>query len=292
NNLVVLRLSSNSALSSNAASAFLDEYTTDGSLVQSVVLSSTFSGTATSEGGLCLSPDGKSISTAGYKATAGTSGISSSSTVPRVGIIVNYDGTVDETTTFTGKFASNNIRGSIVSGSDIWGYGATSGLEYSSIGGSSPVGPVNSEGIVNLRYGCIFDSNLYVSRQKGSGGSTPGIYSIIGTPKTASSAVLTLQLSTALNVNGFVKIGTSIYVCVMSTDSSGTNGVYRYDLTNNLWSLKTSLSITGAAHITGYSNGTYNLLYVTNQSTIVKIEDSITNPSMISSIIVTATTNS
>ena len=63
-NLVVLRVGDGSSTLSNASTAiFLDEYTTDGTLVQSVDIPTsgenllTNSGSATSEGQLTLSPD-------------------------------------------------------------------------------------------------------------------------------------------------------------------------------------------------------------------------------------------
>src|SRR5262249_57285590 len=81
-NLVVARVGTGDAALSNAATAvFLDEYTPTGTLVQSVPMPTatnganrrlTVSGTATSEGALALSMDGRYLSLGGYDADPGT----------------------------------------------------------------------------------------------------------------------------------------------------------------------------------------------------------------------------
>jgi hypothetical protein len=120
-NVVVVRIGDGSAaLTSAATAAFLDEFTPAGALVQSIALpiapsgaNSSFatSGTATSEGGLTLSADGRYFLLTGYDAPLGTASVASSATpaVLRVIARVGLDTSIDTSTTTT-NFSANNIR--------------------------------------------------------------------------------------------------------------------------------------------------------------------------------------
>src|SRR5262245_24809049 len=122
-NLVVLRVGTGSAaLSSAATQVFLDEYTPAGGLVQSVPLPVagsgsqrrlTMSGSATSEGALALSADGRYLTLAGYDTDPGTAAVAgtTSAAVPRVVGRVGGDGSVDTSTAVTDTFSGNNVRG-------------------------------------------------------------------------------------------------------------------------------------------------------------------------------------
>ena len=87
-NLVVYRAGTGAAALNNSSTvAFLDEYTTSGTLVQSVALPTaasggnramTCTGNATSEGQITLSPGGGYIACGGYDAAPGIAGINTS----------------------------------------------------------------------------------------------------------------------------------------------------------------------------------------------------------------------
>src|ERR1043166_59290 len=106
-NLVVYRVGDGgTALSGNAAAVFLDEYTTGGTLVQSIAMPTavngsnkrlTASGTATSEGFLTRSVDGNYLIVPGYDTNVGTATIttSASATINRVIGRVDAAGNVD-----------------------------------------------------------------------------------------------------------------------------------------------------------------------------------------------------
>jgi hypothetical protein len=79
-NVVVFRAGSGSnTLGNTGNNVFLDEYTMAGSLVQSIAINSTGTGTklvvagnSTAEGGLTISPDGQWIGFAGYASRCGS----------------------------------------------------------------------------------------------------------------------------------------------------------------------------------------------------------------------------
>ena len=99
-NVVVFRAGSGANLLGNTGNnVFLDEYTTAGSLVQSIEINSTGTGTklvvagnSTNEGGLTISPDGRWIGFAGYNSGTGAASslsFQTSGTMPRVAGLLN-----------------------------------------------------------------------------------------------------------------------------------------------------------------------------------------------------------
>src|SRR5437588_7066799 len=149
-NLVVYRVGDGSApLSSNATPVFLDEYTPSGVLVQSIPLPTsisginkrlTASGTATSEGELARSVDGKYLTAAGYDAAAGTASItgSSSSSVNRVIARVDASGAVDTSTALNDAASGSNPRGAVsTDGTNIWVDGGAGGVRLATFGANT-----------------------------------------------------------------------------------------------------------------------------------------------------------
>src|SRR5439155_21681203 len=105
--LVVYRVADGSAALGSAATAvFVDEYTPSGTLVQSIAMPTavtgsnkrlTASGSATNEGFLTLSSDGKYLALTGYDAALGTAGVATttSAAVQRVIGRVDAAGTIN-----------------------------------------------------------------------------------------------------------------------------------------------------------------------------------------------------
>src|SRR5579862_2327866 len=123
-NIVVVRAGDGiEDLSSSGLPIFLDEYTTSGTLVQSIPLPATyysgnypftFSGTARTEGGLSLTGDGRYLLAAGYGGTV------VGSDVPGVVARVDSAGNVD-TSTFPTNWISGNPRDAVSpDGTNIW----------------------------------------------------------------------------------------------------------------------------------------------------------------------------
>lgn len=180
--LVVYRVGTGSASLTNAANAvFLDEYNpTTHALVQSIALPTsvsgsnkmlTASGTATSEGELTISPDGKYLALTGYNAALGTTGPSggsiansTSADVPRtVGIVDVSTGAINTSTALTDSaIGGNNIRSAVTTdGASIWLGGAAGGVRYTTLG--STASNQISSSFTNVREVDVFGGQLYVS---------------------------------------------------------------------------------------------------------------------------------
>src|ERR1043165_5666356 len=188
--LVVERMGDGTAaLSSVATAVFLDQFNTTGTgqtgtqiVAMPTVTSGTThaltgSGSATSEGLLNRSVDGRFLTVAGYDAAPGTSGVVStaSATNPRVVGLVSAGGTTDTSTALTDAYTGNNIRSAItVDGSAFWtsgagtagaGAAATAGIHYaSSLGATTSTNVSNfatGTGVVTVRALSIFNNQLY-----------------------------------------------------------------------------------------------------------------------------------
>jgi hypothetical protein len=185
--LVVARVGSGTgSLSSAATAVFLDEYTPSGALVQSVALPTsssgsnrrfTMSGSATSEGALALSADGRYLTLGGYDAALGTASIASTSTSTASRVVARVDGNggVDTSTAITDAFSANNVRGAVTDdGSRFWVVGANGGVRLASLGSAGASTQINSAAPTNIRTVSIFGGQLYIS----TGSGTTGVYSV------------------------------------------------------------------------------------------------------------------
>ena len=143
-NIVVCRIGDGSkTLSGNAFPVFLDEYTSSGTLVQSVALPTgisgsnlplTLSGNAPTECQISRSPDGKFIVVPGYAALVNAGSVASSN-APRVIARIDAAGAID-TTSSTTSFSTNTIRGATtLDGTGFWMVGSAGGVVYIGLGG-------------------------------------------------------------------------------------------------------------------------------------------------------------
>ena len=149
-NVVVYRVGAGAAaLTSSATAVFLDEYTPAGALVRSIALPTadsgsnqtlTAAGTATSEGLLTRSADGRYLVLTGYDASVGTAtpNTASSLTINRVIGRVDGNGTVDTSTTLGTAFNGGNVRGATsLDGSSFWAVGSVTGVVNAALGAST-----------------------------------------------------------------------------------------------------------------------------------------------------------
>lgn len=144
-NIVVVRVGDGSAtLTSAATPVFLDEYKTTGTYVQTITVNastpgsrSTNSGTATSEGFVHRSVDGRYVAFGGYDAASGTASITSSnsSSINRVIARVDALGSIDYSTKINDSAAPGNIRSTTTSdGSAFWAGTSGGGVKYVAFG--------------------------------------------------------------------------------------------------------------------------------------------------------------
>ncbi len=248
--LVVYRVGDGSAALTNAATAvFLDEYTTSGTLVQSIALPKTTSGlasgqnrltasgTARLEGLLTLSADGQYVILTGYAADAGTATIAatqSSSNARAIGRVA-ADGSIDTSTTTTG-FGGVEIRSATsADGTGFWAVGANTGVVYTSFGGSG-AGTLVSSTATNLRAVQIFANQLYVS----SGTGTIHLGTVgTDTPTTSGQTITALPgFPTTGGQTGFFFADLSTSVVGLDTlyvADDGTGALTKFSLVSGSW---------------------------------------------------------
>jgi hypothetical protein len=216
------------------------------------------SGSASSEGQLSLSPDGRTLMFAGYVATPGAYQVSSAgaSTVQRGYGSVDVSGTY----TFGGTFGNvhaysqNNIRGAVTDGVHVWGAGANHSPDWGGtmlgLGNtSSPGAEVQLDSSYqNTRSVKIFGGDLFFSTQKG----TDGIRYFSGLP-TTSGQVDRLLIATGDNdsANDFAispdpiqTAGSYVYIADSRTSDLG-GGVQRWDWNGSSYTLTRTFTLPG-----------------------------------------------
>ena len=191
-NIVVERIG-DTAVSSAATPVYLDEYTTSGTLVQTIVIPASAnganrrllnSGTATTVGGMTRSNNGQYLVLFGIDAALNTAGVTSTTAATNNRIIgrVSSTGTVDTTTAISGGIPTATTRGvTTFDGSAFWfavNTGVTGdpspGIFYTTFGttNATPTQLTTTE----AQQPRIFNKQLYASS-----GITPANVSLIGT---------------------------------------------------------------------------------------------------------------
>jgi hypothetical protein len=261
--------------------AFVEERLTDGKALGATValptaasganLPFTLSGSATSEGALSRSVDGRYVTAAGYAAAPGTSGVSgtSTATVNRVGARVDAAGTVDTSTHLTSLMSGNNVRGATsIDGSAYWLSGASNGLVYVAHSASSGTNLVSAPG--NTRVAGIFGGQAYVSSQAAS---YVGIDSVgAGVPTTGGQTSALVAASGAsgspyafafLDLSSSVAGVDTLYVADDRATATG-GGVQKWTFDGTAWTLRKTLT-------SGLGSGTRGLAAVADGSTVVLV---------------------
>jgi len=260
-NILTLRVGEvgGTTLSTNSAPVFIDEYTTTGTLVQSVPMpfvtsgsnrKFTMSGTSTTEGFLNLSPDGQYLTFGGYDNIPGVIGISSSTATGTNRIVarVTQNGTINTSTRISDGYDGNSIRSAAtVDGSAFWtgGAGTGGGTRYVALGASTSTQV--STTTVNTRGTAIYNSQLYSSAQSVNIGiSTVGA----GLPTTTGNTHTILSGTTSntelLDPRGFVFAdvddnGTPDVMYVADANATATQGVVKFSNTGGVWTKRGNL---------------------------------------------------
>jgi hypothetical protein len=273
--VVIYRVGTGGTLSSASAAVSLAEYSPTGTLVQSVALPTSSSGSsnaltaggsASSEGLLSLSADSRYLLATGYDTSVGTANVTSTpaATVPRTVARVDASDNVDTSTALT-NFADGNNPRSVVStdGTQIWLGGAAGGVEYTTLGATTATSLNSSD--KNVRQVSIFDNQLYTS-------ADPTKQSL--TIATVGSGLPTTPTQTISNLS-FSQSPSEPYAYVMMTLGSGpgpdtmyvadnaTNSLERYDLVGATWTASGTTTIANVTGVTGVDNGGTVTLYAT-----------------------------
>ena len=289
--IVVVRVGTGSSPLNNAATAvFLDEYTQSGALVQSIALPTsavdanrrlTLSGTATSEGALALSADGRYLSLGGFDADPGTLTVASTTAAAtnRVVARVDGDGVVDSSTAISDAFSGADIRGAVTDdGNRFWAVGGNGGVRLAPLGSPGTTTQINSAAPTNLRVAGISGGQLQVS----TGSAPTGVYTVgSGLPTTGGQ--IPAPLAASPSPYGFVALDRdpgvpgvdSLYVA----DDSASGGIVKFSFDGTTWTTRGSFRPGGAAvrGLTGAVTASGVTLFATTSATanqLVMVSDS------------------
>ena len=308
-NIVVVRVGDGAASLSPAATAvFLDEYTPGGTLVQTIALPTsisgsnfrlTNSGTATSEGFLNLSADGQYFVHGGYDAALGTASIASTTSAANARVVARVDlnGNIDTSTALGDAYSAGNIRSATSDdGTQFWTGGtasSTGGVRYASLGATTTT--QLSTTITNTRVIGIYAGQLYVSS---STGTFLGVSSVgTGLPTTSGETITLLPgFPTTAGPSTYDYFFADPNTLYVADDRAGVaGGVQKWTLSAGTWTLQYTLnpSTGGCRGLTGYvSSGVATLFATTTQSNandIVSVTD--TGPSSLFSTVASAAGN-
>jgi len=253
-NLAVLRIGDGSeTLASSGNSVFIDQFTTNGTLAGSVAIPDNAtnaliaSGSASSEGALTRSADGRLLIIGGYHIaftnSASSLANSSATNVPRALGAVDALGNFALVGVTTNQYGANNMRSGTSDGrGNYWGAGATSGTFYF---GSGPTNTIQTN-VANSVVIQAIGGNLYFSTQK----ATPGLWKIPGTPTApATNAAVFLSAGSKAGTYGFALNAAATTAYLADDTLKGTGGIQRWDFNGSAWVMTyafTSLTNVGA----------------------------------------------
>ncbi|MEJ8841129.1 T9SS type A sorting domain-containing protein [Lacibacter sp. H375] len=293
-NLVVVRLGNGSVYNGNAAArCFLDEYTTTGTLVQTVAMPVTTSGanrkfmlSNNAYGGLVtLSLDNRYLLLPGYDVDEFSQPLTSftSAIVPRVIARIDKNEVIN-TTTVTGAYSGESVESAYspngtdiaVAGSNLNGGG---GVRYVTLGGTTSLS-VNTANLSNYQLN-VFNNQLYISCEFNnvSVGVFSGTFPVTVAPTITNLPGLPTANSTPLgfflaDLDNAVAGPDVLYVCD-GNNFGGTlaNTLTKYSLVAGSWVKNNSKAITAPRGLTGTVNGTTVTLYVTSNTNLYSLVD-------------------
>ncbi len=267
-NVVIYRVGDGSAALTSAGTAvFLDEYTPGGQLVQSYALPTAAAGTtlpfvasgsASSEGFLNTSADGRFLVLTGYNTAVGTAGVASTTTatVPREVATVSATGALVQTS--FNNFSGTNIRSAAsADGSTLYVAGNQVGIVSVASSSTGTTGTLISSTSTNNRTVYVANGQLYLST---SSGTTLRIATVgAGLPTTAgqtatevtgipvsSTAGVAVNGPTAFFVTSLGTTGDTIYVA-----DNGNNAIEKFSFAAGTFTLTGTVTLAGVTGLTG-----------------------------------------
>jgi hypothetical protein len=259
-------------LGSQGNSIFIDQFTTNGTLVSTIAIPDNatnaliVSGSASSEGTLTRSADGRLLLLAGYNlalTNAATLTISLANTnataAPRALGVLDVFGNFALVGVTTNQYGLNNMRSGATDGlGNYWGAGGNSGTVYFG-GGATNTVQTNSANTIVLQ---ALGGNLYFTTQK----NTNGIWKISGTPAVPSTASVLLNAGSKASSYAFAFSPGFTNVYIADDTTKGIGGIQRWDLTNGVWKLSFAFSAitnVGARGVTADFSGAQPVIYAT-----------------------------
>jgi hypothetical protein len=281
-NLAVYRVGDGvQTLANTGNSVFIDEFTPAGALVTSIALPTAdngashaviASGTATSEGLLTLSTNGKYLIATGYDlALPQTTSIVSSS-APRTVARIDALGNIDSSTALTDWAQGNNPRSATsTDGTSLWVTGAAGGVRFTTLGSTTST-QISAGTLVNLRQTDIFGGQLFITTASGSAVRVGTVGT--GTPTTAGQAIVGIPgfATSSGSPYGFFFTDLtgdgSIDTLYVADDTAGTpGGVTKYSLVGGSWTASGTAGNSADSYrgITGITSGGVVTLYSTRK---------------------------
>jgi len=254
---------SDASLTNAAQPVFLEERNiSDGALVRTIAMPTTvsgsnqpltLSGTATSEGALMTSADGKYVVLAGFATGPGLASVASTSSVDggtlRVIARVDHAGNVD-TSTELAAFSGSDIRGAATSdGTAFWASGNASqndsglgGVQYAVLGSTGATTNITNAPY-NTRVVGVFGGQLYVSSQLTPFNGISAVGTNLPTTTGQTAALLAGFAGNAggpcgfsiLDLDGSVAGLDVLYVADESSQANG-GGIQKWVFDGSTWS--------------------------------------------------------
>jgi uncharacterized repeat protein (TIGR01451 family) len=260
-NVVVYRVGDGGAgLVNTGSPVFLDEIRPDGAVVRSTPLPTTASGaqkqliasgTATSEGLLTRSADGRYLVLTGYARDLGGSGSlagTAAATVNRTVGRVDASGAVDTSTSLTDFADGNNPRSATSGdGTGFWVAGGAGGIRFATFGATTST--QLSTTVTNLRQPSIFNGQLYVSTGSGSAVRVGTVGN--GTPTTAGQTIANLPgFPTSGSPNAYVFADLSAAVPGVDTlyVADDGAGLQKFSLVSGSWAANGTVGAAADAY--------------------------------------------
>ena len=270
-NLAVLRVGDGTeTLASSGNSVFIDQFTTNGTLAGSITISDhaanalIVSGSATSEGALTRSADGRLLVIGGYNIaltnSASSLANSSAANVPRALGVVDALGSFALVGVTASQYSENNMRSGTTDGrGNYWGAGASSGTFYFGNGPTNTVQTNVANSIVIQDIG----GNLYFSTQK----ITNGIWKIPGTSRVfVTNAAVFLSAGSKASTYGFALNSNATTAYLADDTLKGIGGIQRWDFNGTSWTMAyafNSLTNVGARGVVVDFSGAQPIIYAT-----------------------------
>jgi hypothetical protein len=288
--LVIYRVGDGSAaLGTTATAVFLDEYTTSGTLVQSIPLPATGTGSltavgnASTEGIISRTQDGSALVFTGYRKDAGGTSPAGDTyvTTGRVVGTVTLAGSPNLSTTITsdgGATTANTIRSATAvnstAGSAIW-TSTSSRIGYVGTAlGNTGLGTTQIDARNSRQVG-LADNIVYASN--GSTAITGKVQQYGTLPTAATTATPVVTLGTADAVNGFILLDLSSSVAGADTLyalSTVANQLLKYTYDGTNWTASGSIAGGSGNNITAQVVGGNVNLYVTSTTALQTLTDS------------------
>ncbi len=221
-------------------------------------LAFTMAGSASGDGSLSLSPDGKALACLGYQSPPGTASVQTT-TAPRVVAVVDAldfgaPAGIDTSTTIGTTYSGTAPRGAVIDGARVWLTGGSGGVFTTTLGATANATNVSTT-VGNNRSIAIFAGQLYSS----TGAGTTGFYAV-GTGQPITSGNTQTLLVTSASPYSFALFDLNAAepgVDTLYLADDGTNqGIKRFRKSGGAWAASPE-AILGPAvrHIACFRDG-------------------------------------